>query len=159
MLPPAHLPYIPPQPRDLWAAGPALCEQVVVGLFLSSPAPPAFIVRRLVDLVPEVWAYGGVARQQLVISPCPPATGFGVRRRSLHLRSLPDGGRCFRRGSPVRSAIHWAADRARALVATLAMWDRLASHLQSSGTTSSSSPPPDAACAYSYTFSLPRTPW
>ena len=42
----------------------------MAGLSLSSPAPQTLVVHRLVDLVLEVWTDSGMARQQLVVSPC-----------------------------------------------------------------------------------------
>ena len=56
VFPLARLPYVPPQSHDLGAPGSALCEQVMAGLFLFSPAPPTLVVHRLVDLV-----YGPIA--------------------------------------------------------------------------------------------------
>ena len=45
---------VPPQLPDPGCPCPALRKQVVAGLFLSSPAPPAPVVVHLVDLVFEV---------------------------------------------------------------------------------------------------------
>ena len=54
------------------APGPALREQVVAGLFLSSPAPPARapVAVRPVDLVLEIWPDSRVPRQELVVAAC-----------------------------------------------------------------------------------------
>ena len=54
-----RLPYALPQLPDLGQPGPALREKAVAGLLLSSPAPPALVVRHLVDLVLQVGADGG----------------------------------------------------------------------------------------------------
>ena len=49
MFPPVRLPYILPQLLGLGQPGPTLREQMMAGLLLSSPAPPALVVL-------QVWA-------------------------------------------------------------------------------------------------------
>ena len=56
VFPPARLPYISPQPPDLRYPSLALCEKMVVALFLSSPAPPTLVIVRPADFVPLVRA-------------------------------------------------------------------------------------------------------
>ena len=82
-------------------------------------------------------------------------------RRSLRLRLFPRGALYFRRGSPVRLEIHYLVVRERFSVATLAIWEKLVSHLSSSGTASASSGwlPSAAALAISSAVSVPWTPW
>ena len=63
VFPPARSPYILPQPRDLGPLGPAPREQVVAGLFLSSPAPPIPVVICLADLVFHIRADGSMSGQ------------------------------------------------------------------------------------------------
>ena len=70
MLPPMCLPDFFPQFPDLGQPGPALREEVVAGLLLSSPTPLTLIICRPADLVPQVGADGGVSGQQLVVAPC-----------------------------------------------------------------------------------------
>ena len=67
MFPHVGLPYVLLQFSDLRRPRPALREKVVAGLFLSSPAPPAEVAVRLVDLIPEVGADRRMARQQLEV--------------------------------------------------------------------------------------------
>ena len=54
MFPPVSLPYILPQLPDLGKPGPALREEVVADLFLSSPTPPTPVVVCLTDLILQV---------------------------------------------------------------------------------------------------------
>ena len=70
ILPPMRLPDFLPQFPDLGQPGPALREEVVAGLPLSSSTPPTFIICRPADLVLQVGADGGVSGQQLVVAPC-----------------------------------------------------------------------------------------
>ena len=79
--------------------------------------------------------------------------------RSLHFTPLPGEGLYFLLGSPRRSKIHCFVLCDRASVATLVMWERLVSHLSSSGTMLSGLLPLAASLAYSSAFSFPVTPW
>ena len=151
MFPPVGLPYVLPQLPDLGNPGPAFRKQVMAGLLVSSPAPLAEVVVRLPDLILRVRAYRRVSWHLPVID-------FGVLRRNLRLSPFHRGGLYFRQGSPVRLEIHFAIARGRFAVATLAIWDRLVSHLSSSGTASSGWLPSAAALAILPAVSLPRTP-
>ena len=67
MFPPVGLPYVLPQFSDLRRPRPALREKVVACLFISSPAPPAEVAVRPVDLIPEIGADRRMARKQLEV--------------------------------------------------------------------------------------------
>ena len=60
---PVGLPYALPQSPDLGRPCPALREKVVVGLYLSSPAPLAKVAACPVDLTLEVGADRRMARK------------------------------------------------------------------------------------------------
>ena len=68
MLPPVGPLYCLPHPSRLRQPGLTLSKKVVADLLLSSPAPPALVVHRLVDLVLQIGAYRRMACQELVIS-------------------------------------------------------------------------------------------
>ena len=59
--------YALPHSLDLGHPCPALCEKVVAGLFLPSPASPASAILRLMDPVLQVWADRRMARHELVV--------------------------------------------------------------------------------------------
>ena len=67
MFPPMGLSYLLPQLSNLGSPGLALREEVVAGLPLSPPAPPALVIICLPDLVLKVGSYRCMAQEQLVV--------------------------------------------------------------------------------------------
>ena len=61
------LSYLLPQLPNLGSPGLALCKEVVAGVPLSTPTPPALVIICLPDLILKVGAYRCVAWEQLVV--------------------------------------------------------------------------------------------
>ena len=155
MFPPVGLLNILPQLPNLRQPSPALREEVVAGLLLSPPAPPASVVIRLLDGVPEVWAHRRVARESLVISAgdvlwCPskePAPDAPAQWDSVSAAGAPEALR-----DPL---VHPAQSALGGDSCHVTGW----SHLSSSGTALPGLMPLTASLAYSSVFLFPVTSW